>query len=74
MKRVVKTITFSYVVFEEGDVVTPSSHRCPLPYGECYMVTQFVEPVCVDEHGTVFVEGHEYGISAEYLTIAREAT
>jgi len=76
MKRVIKTIEIAYDVYESGELVKPSSPRCPLEPGS-YRVTKCIEPVCAWTHGlpdtefcTVFVEGHNYGISAEYLMLA----
>ena len=61
--------TFEYRVFEVGDLVCSSSRRCPLKPG-AYVVTRFIKPcVPMETHGTVFVEEHRYGISAEYLQL-----
>lgn len=78
MKRVTKTIEITYDVYESGELVKPSSPCCPLMPG-VYRVTRCIEPVDIWTHGlpntefcTVFVEGHEYGISAEYLMLVEE--
>ena len=73
MKRMTKTVLLRYTMFEKDDVVMPTSPRCPLLHGREYVFVRFVEPMGLDEYGTVFVEGHAYGVSAEYLR-AREAT
>lgn len=60
-------------VFAVDDIVQPTSHRCPLPPGE-YRVIEFIEPIVPFElFGTVFVEGHKFGVGAEYLIVVRSA-
>ena len=62
-----KTFDITYTVFEVGERVTPSSSRCPLDPG-VYIITRCIEPRSPgDDDSIVFVEGHDRGISAEYL-------
>lgn len=55
--------------FKPGDVVCPTSTRCALAPGK-YLVESFVpSPPSCGYYGIVFVEGHAYGITAEYLRL-----
>ncbi|GMU26239.1 MAG: hypothetical protein AMXMBFR16_11440 [Candidatus Uhrbacteria bacterium] len=66
MKRA-KTFVVEFNFFTPGTLVTPTSPRCPLESGKVYTVTKCVEPLCYGDEAVVFVEGHEYGVSTEYL-------
>ena len=53
--------------FAKGDVVTPSSPRSVLEYGKTYVVTEYVQN---PEGDVVFVEGHPWGVDAQFLMLA----
>ena len=70
MKTASETYIFEWKVFEPGDRVSPTSTRCVLPPG-VYIVEEFHNPLIPFElDGTVFVEGHRTGVSAEYLGLS----
>lgn len=74
VQTMLKTCSVEVRVFAAGDIVRPASSRCCLPPGE-YRVVRFIEPIVPHElTGTVFVEGHHFGIGAEYLTVVRSAS
>lgn len=74
MQTIRKTYIVEFQVFAVGDIVRPTSPRCPLPMGE-YRVVGFIEPIIPYElSGVVFVEGHEFGVDAEYLTVVHSAS
>ena len=56
--------------FKPGDKVTPTSPRSVLEYGKVYVVRTFIPPFYDGIPGTVFVQGHQYGVSAEYVWLA----
>ena len=64
----IKTVTYTetYKMFEVGERIRPTSPRCSLEPGE-YIVTKCIAPLFAGEESVVFVEGHKYGISTEYL-------
>lgn len=61
---------FEYTHYEPGDFVTPTSSRSGLERGQVYLVTGFVDPwpYFGDYWGVLFLEGEEYGESAEYIS------
>jgi hypothetical protein len=65
-----KTFTVTYNYFEPGDLVTPTSTRCPLDPG-VYKVEMCFKPAYPGDECIVHIEGHQYGVSSEYL---REAS
>lgn len=67
MEYVQATYLVRYKVFTPGEVVRPTSRRCPLDEGE-YVVTRFVPPLSPGDEPIVFVEGRRTGVEAEYLT------
>ena len=72
MRYETRTFEIKFKVFEVGEKVRPTSPRCPLEPGE-YIVTRCVLPLCAsDDNSVVFVEGHKYGVSEEYLTAVKE--
>ena len=72
MTRATCTLELEWTVFEPGDQVSPTSSRCPLEPG-IYTVTEFFPPLLpYCQEGTVFVEGHKYGVSAEYLILKEQ--
>ena len=66
MEYVQATYLVRYKVFTPGEVVRPTSRRCPLDEGE-YVVTRYVPPLSPGDDPIVFVEGHRTGVEAEYL-------
>ena len=64
METVTHTETFK--VFDVGELVSPTSGRCPLDPG-VYVVTQYHRPLFPGDQPTVFVAGRTTGLSAEYL-------
>jgi len=72
MKMREELYTFKWKEFLPGEMVSPTSTRCSLEPG-VYKVVAFTPPfVPFEQDGIVFVEGHIYGISAEYLRLAQE--
>lgn len=82
MRLVEKTITFTvaYKVFEPGEMIKPTSSRCPLAPG-IYKVVRCVEPLLRDGEcpessqslsSLVQVEGHDSLISTDYLDTVKE--
>lgn len=71
MKTVTKTITFTWDEFESGDYVTPVSKQSALELGRIYKVTGYTppQPQAGMLDGLVFVEGHKYGYTTEYLRL-----
>ncbi len=67
MEYVQATYLVRYKVFTPGEVVRPTSRRCPLDEGE-YVVTRYVPPLSPGDDPIVFVEGRRTGVEAEYLT------
>lgn len=67
MEYVQVTYAVIYAVFTPGEVVRPSSHRCPLEDGE-YVVTRYYPPTSPGDDPIVFVEGHRTGFNAYYVT------
>ncbi len=67
MEYVQATYLVRYKVFTPGEVVRPTSRRCPLDEGE-YVVTRYVPPLSPGDEPIVFVEGRRTGVEAEYLT------
>ena len=67
MKYVQATYTVIYKVFTPGEVVRPTSRRCPLEDGE-YVVRDYVPPLTPGDDPIVFVEGRRTGVDAYYLT------
>lgn len=73
MRTEKKTFEIAYTMFDVGEKVRPSSKRCSLPDG-IYTVTECIAPITSDQNSSVvFVKGHKYGISGEYLTTANSA-
>lgn len=66
MRKVKKSFEIEYNEFEVGEMVKPTSNRCPLEPG-VYKVTKFIPPMTHEDSAVVFVEGHEYGIETTYL-------
>jgi hypothetical protein len=54
----------SHGPFVPGETVTPSSPRCPLVYGQTYIVERYVESA---EGAVVLLEGEKYGVDAQYM-------
>lgn len=72
MKIRQESYTFKWKEFLPGELVSPTSSRCPLEPG-VYKVTAFTPPfIPFEQDGIVFVEGYIYGISAEYLCLAQD--
>ena len=71
MRMEQKTFTVEYRMFDVGERVRPSSPRCPLRSG-IYVVSRCLAPMFAGEEATVFVEGREHGVSAQYLMAADE--
>jgi hypothetical protein len=67
MEYVQATYHVTYKVFTPGEVVRPTSRRCPLPDGE-YVVTRYTPPLSAGDSPIIFVEGHPRGVDAEYIT------
>ncbi len=67
MEYVHATYRVTYKVFTPGEVVRPTSRRCPPEDGE-YVVTRYFRPLSPADNPIVFVEGHQTGVEAEYLT------
>ncbi len=63
------TWTEKYKMFEVGELITPTSTRCPLASG-VYEVEECKAPKFAGEQSMVFVKGHRYGVSTEYLARA----
>ena len=62
-----KTFEVEFEFFDVGAKVVATSPRCPLDMGKVYTVTKCVEPLCYGDSAVVFVEGHAYGVSTEYV-------
>ena len=67
MEYVQATYAVTYKVFTPGEVVRPTSRRCPLDDGE-YVVSEYVPPLSPGDEPIVFVEGRRTGVDAYYLT------
>lgn len=67
MEYVQATYLVRYKVFTPGEVVRPTSRRCPLDEGE-YVVARYFPPLSSDDEPIVFVEGRQTGVEATYLT------
>jgi hypothetical protein len=59
--------TETITVFDVGEVVRPTSRRCPLA-DVSWTVTKCIEPRFPGDPVIVFVEGHPTGVNGEYLT------
>jgi hypothetical protein len=66
MKRNV-TFTYEYNYFEPGTKITPASPRSVLEMGVTYTVVSCIAPRYAGDRAIVFVVGHQYGVSTEYL-------